>query len=310
MRERALPSWVVSVIVHAGLIVLLGMLLTVAPKGVVEEPGRTVGIVLQEVSSDGERFEGEDDQGDDDVEGERVETDTLLEALPAEETAASAAAMALPDLPALGPGGLETGGVGDAGDMTRGGGGRPGGLSGGKARVSVFGAEGVGTKFVYVFDRSASMEGARLSAAKNELVKSLESLANTHQFHILFFNDQIHVWDLTGGRERIAFGTEPNKERAARWVSGVTADGGTDRVTALKRAFNFQPDVVFFLTDDDTPLSASELAALRRANRVGAAVTAIEFGAGPPHGRRNFLVELAEQTGGQYAYVNTRRFER
>ena len=40
------------------------------------------------------------------------------------------------------------------------------------AQVSVFGVEGKGNKFVYVFDRSASMEGPPLAAAKKSTEKA------------------------------------------------------------------------------------------------------------------------------------------
>jgi hypothetical protein len=151
------------------------------------------------------------------------------------------------------------------------------------------------------------MEGARLAAAKLELITSLEALESTHQFQIIFFNHQVRAWDLTGGQNRIAFGTDRNKQVAAAWVAGITADGGTDRVAALSRAIAFRSDVIFFLTDDDTPMSAADLRYLRGRNRGRTAINAIEFGNGPPHGHRNFLVELAEQTGGQYVYINTRQ---
>ena len=90
-------------------------------------------------------------------------------------------------------------------------------------------------------------------------------------------------------------------------VGGITADGGTDRLAALQKAIAFRPDVIFFLTDEDWAMSAAELQRVTRRNAGRAAITTIEFGAGPPHGRRNYLVALAEQSGGQYVYVNTRR---
>ena len=69
---------------------------------------------------------------------------------------------------------------------------------------------------------------------------------------------------------RIAFGTDRNKQLAANFVGGITADGGTDRFAALKAALAFRPDVIFFLTDADDPMSASELAEIdRRVNERG-----------------------------------------
>jgi hypothetical protein len=174
-----------------------------------------------------------------------------------------------------------------------------------QARVSVFGVTGVGTKFVYLFDRSASMEGAPLAAAKRQLLASLESLENIHQFQIIFFNSQLHPIDLVGNG-RMAFATDQNKRLAKNVVGGVTADGGTERYLALKKAISYGPDVIFFLTDADDEMLASELAEVEQANgRIGATICVIEFGrAAGPH-RENTLTRLAQQSGGQYGYVST-----
>ena len=106
-----------------------------------------------------------------------------------------------------------------------------------------------------------------LAAAKRQLIESLQSLESVHQFHIIFFNTQTQSFDITGGGRRIAFATDRNKQLAANFVGGITADGGTDRLAALREAIGFSPDVIFFLTDADDPMSASELAEIARANR-------------------------------------------
>jgi von Willebrand factor type A domain len=176
----------------------------------------------------------------------------------------------------------------------------------GYAQTSVFGVQGKGNKFIYVFDRSASMEGAPLAAAKRQLLQSLQSLDSVHQFHILFFNTRVQAFDVSGGGHRIAFATDRNKRLAANFVGGITADGGTDRMFALREALNFAPDVIFFLTDADDPMSPSELAEVARANRnVQAAICAIEFGKDPAPKPNDFLARLARESGGQYGYVNT-----
>ena len=173
------------------------------------------------------------------------------------------------------------------------------------AKVNVFGVEGSGNKFVYVFDRSASMVGPPLAAAKRELLKSIEMLGDVHQFHIIFFNQRMQSFDITGGSQRISFATDRNKRLAARFVDGVKADGGSARFAALKQALAFRPDVVFFLSDADGPMSESEVADILRLNeRIGAAICVIEFGSGDTAPKRNFLTELANENGGQYGYVN------
>ena len=187
-------------------------------------------------------------------------------------------------------------------------GGRPGNYGPGdsQASVKVFGVEGKGSKFVYVFDRSTSMEGPPLATAKRQLIASLESLSSVHQFHIIFFNQQVRHSNLGGGGQRIAFATDRNKKLASRFISGIGAEGGTDRFPALRAAVSMRPDVIFFLTDADDPMSASELEEIATLNRrAGVTICTIEFGRGPAKAGKSFLTELARLSGGQYGYVDT-----
>jgi hypothetical protein len=170
----------------------------------------------------------------------------------------------------------------------------------------VFGVQGTGSKFVYLFDRSSSMDGPPLAAAKRQLIESVKSLQSIHQFHIIFFNTRTHPFDVTAGERRIAFATDRNKQLAANFVGGITADGGTDRLVALHEAIALAPDVIFFLTDADDPMPPSELNEIARANgRAGAAICVIEFGRRQSPLPNNFLADLARESGGQYGYVNT-----
>ncbi len=178
------------------------------------------------------------------------------------------------------------------------------------AKVNVFGVEGTGNKFIYLFDRSASMEGAPLANAKRQLVESLRSLDEVHQFHIIFFNHRLQSFTATPGGPRIAFATDRNKKLAAGFLGRVKADGGTDRFVALKHALALHPDTIFFLSDADDPMSDSEMAKLARINEdVGATICVIEFGQGPDKPERNFLTELARQSGGRYGYVDATKLK-
>jgi hypothetical protein len=180
-------------------------------------------------------------------------------------------------------------------------------LAKGAAQTGVFGLSGVGYKFVYVFDRSGSMDGhggAPLAAAKSELIHSLERLEKVHQFQIIFYNEHPRVFTLSGNDGRLAFGTEQNKRLADRFVNGITADGATQHEEAIMLALGMNPDVIFFLTDADEPsLSAKQLAHIARRNN-GTSINTVEFGYGPRAESENFLVRLARQNGGQHMYVD------
>ncbi|MEX2114238.1 MAG: hypothetical protein WD845_13685 [Pirellulales bacterium] len=206
----------------------------------------------------------------------------------------------------LGSGAIDGSDVGSAQGFTA----EPQGLNrvrGGQARTEIFGAVGEGNKFVYVFDRSGSMDGhggAPLASAKAELLASLEHLQPTHQFQIIFYNSKPRVFNPTGVLGRLVFGTDQNKYLAQKFVGSITADGATRHEEALEIALRMQPDVLFFLTDADQPqLSAGQLAQIAQMNR-GASINAIEFGYGPQSDADNFLVRLARQNNGSHVYVD------
>jgi hypothetical protein len=313
-RRARLPSWITSLVVHAGLVLLLVFWVSRTPEGAADEPSREVGIVLKRATSDGVKFEGEED-----TPADKTSEITTPNPVPADPTEAlpdlaehSNAAEALPTLPAIG---AEAQPGGSAASMATAGGTTGGarGDVGDKATVTVFGVQGTGTKFVYLFDRSASMDGPPLIAAKQQFIESLESLEEIHQFQIIFFNTGAQPFTIDG-RQRIAFATDQNKRMAERLLGGVTAYGGTDRLLALKNAIRLAPDVLFFLTDADDPMASADLAEIASLNRrYNVSICTIEFGRGPAHSRDNFLKQLAASTGGQYGYVNTnvlRRGER
>jgi hypothetical protein len=308
---RLVPAWLFSIAVHCSMMIFLGLALQSAPRGAAEEPGRSAGIVLKRTSAEGDLYEGVEDQGEQRATTTDIAAPELLPALPSETVGTNP----IDELPQTPPSGAEAsrgGGQPDAGQIPSGEG-RQGSVAAaaGDARVSVFGVQGTGSKFVYVFDRSSSMEGPPLAAAKRQLTESLRSLESTHQFHIIFFNTRTRSFDITGGGRRIAFATDRNKQLAANFVGGITADGGTDRLAALREAIDFAPDVIFFLTDADDAMSASELAEIARTNRrLRTAICVIEFGrrATPPGS--NFLTELARESGGQYGYVNAAALSR
>ena len=176
---------------------------------------------------------------------------------------------------------------------------------GGKVKVDLFDTEGVGSKFVYVFDRSGSMNergGRPLRAAKEQLIQSLEPLTDLQQFNIIFYNEDFIVW-----RQReLPRATEQNKENAGKFVRGIVAMGGTKHYEPLLAAIRLNPDVIFFLTDGEEKddLNPGQLADLRRLNRNGIQINAIQFGVGAERADRNFLRTLATSNGGQYRYIN------
>jgi hypothetical protein len=181
------------------------------------------------------------------------------------------------------------------------------GIRGGTARTGVFGVQGEGRKFVYVFDRSGSMDGhggAPLAAAKAQLIASLADLGDAQQFQIIFYNEEPRVFNITGSPGRLTFATDVNKSQARRFIEATNADGATEHEQALTLALKMGPDVIFFLTDADDPrLTSDQLERIERLNR-GSMINTIEFGYGPPLESDNFLVRLAHRNRGEHVYVD------
>ncbi|MCA9165009.1 MAG: hypothetical protein KDA62_18580 [Planctomycetales bacterium] len=310
-NTRRLPAWALSAGLHLAIMLALGLVVQVTPRGAAKEPDRTGGIVLVEQETGEPRYFTEADAA---TEAAAAATEAAPEsplvALPTEAPAVDVgSALPLPgDLPS-GVEGMTSGALPNAAELLQSG--RPNRqVNPYQVETGVFGVTGTGSKFVYVFDRSGSMnafDGRPLAAAKAELVKSLASLDKIHQFQIIFYNDEPTIFNpFQPQRPKLMHGDSATKGLAAEFVSKVSADGGTRHLDALKTALAMNPDVIFFLTDADEPqLTHSELSEIRRRNaRVGASINTIEFGAGPFGGSFNFLVRLATENGGRHAYVD------
>lgn len=303
-----LPSWLLSLVLHAVVLLVLGLTLRVTPqRGVPAERTAEVGIALKRQEGDREYYQTESEAGG----GNSVESagrgsganlsDFLGDQPPLDPSESLPSPMDL-----IGPSALGEDGMPSAGGLAQGPGRRPGPI-GGKARATVFGITAEGWKFAYVFDRSDSMgwhDRKPLKKAKQELLASLDSLDDVHQFQIIFYNQEPEVFNPSGRRNKLAFATEQNKRNARRFIGGITAGGGTNHMAALRRAITVQPDVIFFLTDaDDPPLSAGQLYDINR-RAAGITIHTIEFGLGPQRHPNNFLAKLARQNGGQHVYVD------
>lgn len=312
---RLLPAWLGSLAVHFVALTTFAALVRETPRGLPGENPRAVGLALTHV--DGAKTEYFGEARPEQVVGEssptRGSAPAVNAAFPAaEERPAIGAAPRLPtrrdDLGSGLPGEFVPDAFGKPGNDSGAGAAKLSGGGSGAGETTVFGVRGVGTRFVYVFDRSASMSGFQgrpLAAAKRELVGSLAQLGRVHQFQILFYNDQPAL--MNPQRDRIPplyFADEQNLQVARDYVERVVADGGTRHLEALKIALRLAPDVIFFLTDGDEPqLRPNELAEIQRLNH-GTAIHAIEFGAGPKASRVSFLERIAEENDGGYTYVD------
>ncbi len=319
LKRFAVPAWIGSVLFH--LFVLVAILLFLAfrpaPASPPGEKEATGGIVLKQQSEDGTDYFDSDNAFHGEARPE-VGEEAAADALSDQALSAEFSSVDLPEMPtvaAIGPSAAR----GDAPNVPGGGdlatllanrGSKSPGLGndpGGKARQSVFGIENEGHRFVYVFDRSGSMQehgGRPMQAARAVLLRNIDGLGDWHQFNIIFYNEKPSPWQ----SGKMIFANQANRNSAKRFVEGMTAMGGTRHREPLSMAVRLKPDVIFFLTDGDdqdrlTPGQLQEIERLNGRSGAGAVINVIQFGVGQRSGSA-YLKDLARQNDGKFVYIN------
>jgi hypothetical protein len=185
-------------------------------------------------------------------------------------------------------------------------------------RTEVFGLSAEGGRFVYVFDRSESMnsvltfssEGTAvfsitpLEAAKAELKRSLQDLQQGNEFGIVFYNHSPWVFTIGRRNNSVLAGTPGNKRKAIQFVDSMYGFGKTAHMKPLEIALKMKPDVIFLLTDGERKddLMKDELEKLKRLNEHNTHINVIQFCYQEQDG--GSLVELAKQHDGTHIFFN------
>lgn len=299
-NHRRVPAWLLSVVLHAVLAIVFAFAFRAASRGGPPESGRPVGVALVK-QTDLNREYIFSDQKSVQAEQEATSAASVASAIQSAASVNIDLSDVLPssDVALFSTGDIKTG---ESTDIDAASNLLPGTI--GQTTTSVFGVSGTGSTFVYVFDRSASMKGRPLEAAKQQLSNSLAALGDVHQFQIIFYNEKPKYYQAGGRTARLVFADEGGKRSGISFVDSITAVGATRHMPAITMAMGMRPDVIFFLTDADEPqLTEFELKKIRQLNR-GTTINAIQFGAGPQSASDNFLLRLARQNGGQHAYVD------
>ena len=293
------PAWLLSLLVHgllAGLLVWLGVR---TAHGLPEKADIEAGIVFKSsdekttvFENDEERFERQQDQPPELPRLDAAATDAL--AVPDQSDRPEELAP-LPDLLGGAAPGAATADVADFRP--------PPALSGGPTRVSFGGTVGVGDSFVWVIDRSASMNhGGAINLAKAQLIDNLATLSDRNRFQVLFYNED--VLRLPGTPDALVLASPSTVESAELEIRQVPTGGGTDHIKPLTKAVRYRPDVIFFLTDAEK-MDDDDVRRITALNHSGtpATIHTIEFGIGPAReGRATALRELARSNYGSYVY--------
>ncbi|MEZ4392250.1 MAG: VWA domain-containing protein [Polyangiales bacterium] len=168
---------------------------------------------------------------------------------------------------------------------------------------------------LFLVDRSGSMEGRPMEAAKRAVRGSLRALGAQDRFNLIAFDDRLEALASTP----VPF-TDESLAQADRFATALTARGGTEASAALTSVLGdalkgakiawkerFEPDrsarlrIVLFMTDGDVANAAGVLRAAREA-LVNTRVHVLGIGDSVDHA---LLGELAELGGGTYTPVSS-----
>ena len=180
-----------------------------------------------------------------------------------------------------------------------------------------FGTKIRGDSFVYVIDRSRSMNNnqmfSRYDAATSEVIRSVDQLDADQKFYVLLFSNTTtrmfeysYLTDAVDNNPaELVPATAANKQRLKTWLNQTDAGGGTDPAQSLSIAFDMNPDAVFMLSDGqfgpDVPGSSGEAMKLvRHRNLAKVNIHTIAFDS--EESKRN-MREIASVSGGEYRFV-------
>jgi Ca-activated chloride channel homolog len=155
----------------------------------------------------------------------------------------------------------------------------------------------------FVLDTSGSMAGAKLAQAKKALRFCLASLAPRDRFEVVRFSTETEP--LFDG---LAAADADHIAKAAAFIDGLSASGGTDIGGALDQALSLReavdrPSLVIFLTDGiPTVGETSEDALVGRAAHASRATRIFSFGIGTDV-NAHLLDRIASETRAVSQYV-------
>ena len=151
-------------------------------------------------------------------------------------------------------------------------------------------------RIVYVVDRSGSMM-TTFDAVREEMKRSVSGLRRSQRFHVIFFN----AGPLLENRpKKLVPATTSQQERLFEFLDTIQAEGATDPIPAMGRAFAVNPDLIYFLTDGDfDPLLEEKLRAWNRDKQVRIFTIAYVSQAG-----RELLERIAREHNGEFKFVS------
>ena len=247
----ATPGWAVSLAIHAGLVLLLALLIVPAQS---KSAGTFIQAFASEMDEQLEYFEPVK------IEAVDLQTTQMVSASVAATDVTSSSLVGATDLGAVAsslspadeldlPAGTEIG------ELFTGSAGKAMGSvlpSGAEKTAQFFGVKATGRRFVFIVDSSNSMRGGKFEAAKEELMYAIRRLSKEQAFYIIFFDHNaermVLPQDAEPGLLPVA-AVNVNINGAEKWAGTVVNEGRTDPFDAVKFAIEMVPDAIYLLTD-------------------------------------------------------------
>ena len=192
--------------------------------------------------------------------------------------------------------------------------------------ATFFGTQAQGNKFVFVVDRSVSMEYGsrdevseepfnRYDIAVAELLDAIASLKPHQEFLVIMFaHDTRIMFDPKPDvKQGLVPATVSNKRQFRKWLDGVQMGWGTDPRDGLELAFQLEPDAIFLLSDgafvneraDNDPKSRD--IAIRNSGPGSVPVNTVAL---EGESSRGSLEEIASITGGLFRFQTINHYLR
>lgn len=286
VRRQESTSWLSSIVLHAVLLAIIGLVLAPADYGGAD----AIKLIIT----------FQDQEANDQIEVAPVVTTSVEPEAP--ETAVVAEPVIQPQpVAAAGSAGASQSVEQSKGDGIRG---------NASPRGTFFGIEAYGHEFVYVLDMSGSMEGRRYRRATDELKRSVNELTEAQNFYVVLFDDSaVQMFSETRASPKSIPATMENKERLFNWLDESFRGGGTDPRQALRTALRMNPSAIFMLSDGKFNGQKKQKATLTGGNSDAFSIVAAAQNGVPIHAiafeNENScenMKRLADMTDGAYRF--------
>lgn len=152
-------------------------------------------------------------------------------------------------------------------------------------------------KVTFVLDRSESMAGIPMAAAKTGLKACLSALTPNDHFNMVHFGTDAKAFS-----SKPYPATEVNRREAAKWIDDIQCSGGTELAQALAEAVRVSWDDMDIVLITDGQVWDTEKI-IRSMKEAGTRVSIIGIGSAS---QDRFLARLASETGGVQEMLHPR----